>query len=287
MNNIVCITSPTSVGCTFVDWSIHFLSGKNKFYSVKDSAWIPVSNNPIDKINAHGHKKNHPSGHDRSWEYVRNLETVSNSELLSFYPIPLFADYTAKVLGIKSLAPGLLEEITNYQKTDYTNMIDSFIAHGIKVVYMNINKHNVLYTQAPRSLDRLFFADNIPKNFTELKSHTQQLFFADSVEYWKRANLTDVWDLREREALCIRPFGTQESMVDVEINFTKPYLYIDSESMWYNGKNTIRKIMKFLKLSLIIFQINVKVQFGINLKIKVLSCCYFIILFRLTFFFLT
>ena len=247
MNNLVCVTSPTSVGCTFVDWSIHFLSGQKKFYSVKNSDWIPLSKDPIAEINAHGHKKNHPSGYDLSWEYVRHLETISNSKLLSFYPFPLHADLAAKKLGIKILTPELLIKITNYQKIDYASMINSFMDSGIKVVYLNINKRNILYTKIARSLDRFYFSEQIPRDLAELNDHVQQLFFADSINQWKKDNLTSIWDCREREALCARPFDST-SIENLEIDFTKSHFYAESESIWYNGKTTIEQIMKFLNI---------------------------------------
>ena len=57
MNKLICCTSNRSVGCTFLDWSIHFLSGQNKFFNVDQRAWIDLAKNPLDTLNAHGHKK--------------------------------------------------------------------------------------------------------------------------------------------------------------------------------------------------------------------------------------
>ena len=59
---IFATTSPKSVGCTFVDWSVHYLSGKNTFFSVRHNQWLPLIENPLTTDNAHHHKKNHPSG---------------------------------------------------------------------------------------------------------------------------------------------------------------------------------------------------------------------------------
>ena len=248
MNNIVCVASTVSVGCSFVDWSIHFLSGKNKFYSIKNSDWVPLTLDPITKTNAHGHNKNHPAGYNSAWEYIKKLKHVSDSELLSFYPHPLHADVVAKILGIEILNTETATKIQNYQKIEYATTINSFIESGIKVVYMNTNKHNILYTQVARSLDRLYFAAKPAKDFAELKDHAHQLFFADAIESWKKDDLTNIWDCREREALCVRPFDTDLIMEDIEINFTKSHLYVEAEAMWYSGKNTIKKIMKFLNI---------------------------------------
>jgi hypothetical protein len=251
MNNIVCVTSPISVGCTFLDWSIHFLSGKNKFYSTKDSAWIPLSTNPILKTNAHGHKKNHPLGYDHVHQCVNQLATVSKFELLSFYPGPSVADEVGKKLGIfDNLDTTKQKQIQQYQQNEYAKMINSFIESNIKVVYLSINKHNILYKIQPRLFNRLYFSDKLTDSPKELSDNIDQLFFADSIKQWEQRGLTDVWDYRERVALCTRPFDTECLMADLEINRSQPYCHIDAQSLWYNGKHTIKKIMKFLNINI-------------------------------------
>ena len=87
MNQIACITSTSSLGATFVDWSIHYLSGKDKYFSTVDQQWVPLTFDPLIQSNAHKHKKNHPSG----WQDTKiSIETLKKqSEFVSFYPYPL------------------------------------------------------------------------------------------------------------------------------------------------------------------------------------------------------
>ena len=251
MNNIVCVTSPVSAGCSFLDWSIHFLAGKNKFYSTKMSEWIPLSTDPILKINAHGHKKNHPSGHDAAWKCVDQLTAVSDTELLSFYPFQLHADVAGKELNIfDNLNVEKQKQIQQYQQDDYVKMINSFINADIKVVYVSVNKRNVLYNTQCRSLYRLYFLDQPADSFDDWADHLDQLFFADSINSWEQNKLTNVWDRRERAALCARPFNTGRLMEDLEINRYARHCYVNAESLWYNGKNTIKKIMNFLNVDI-------------------------------------
>ena len=251
MNNIVCVTSPVSVGCSFIDWSIHFLSGKSKFYSVKNSAWIPVTDNPLLETTAHGHKKNHPAGHDMSWSYINQLSTISKNVLVSVYPHPLPANIAAQKIGIAGdLTPEKHKQLKKYQQDDYAKIINSFLDANINVVYVSLGKKNILYTKECRALGRLYFKDQTPKSFEEANEHLDQLFFADSINYWQQHKLTNIWDLRERLALCHRPFNTDILMEELEITRTNRYLEINAESMWYNGKNTIKKIMKFLNIDI-------------------------------------
>lgn len=251
MNNIVCVTSPVSAGCSFLDWSIHFLSGKNKFYSTKNSEWIPLSTDPVLKINAHGHKKNHPSGYNSAWKCADQLTAISDTELLSFYPVPLHADVAGKELNIfDNLNSEKQKQIQQYQQLDYEKMLNSFIEAGIKVVYVSVNKHSVLYTTQCRSLDRMYFLNKPADSLLELTDNLDQLFFADSIDHWKQNGLTDVWDRRERAALCARPFDTGLLMEDLAINRHSQYYHVDAQSLWYNGKNTIKKIMAFLNITI-------------------------------------
>ena len=251
MNNIVCVTSPVSVGCTFLDWSIHFLSGKNKFYSTKNLEWIPLSTDPVLKTNAHGHKKNHPDGYNSAWQCVNQLSAVSKTELLSFYPVPLYAVIAGKDLNIlDTLDSDKQKQIQQYQQADYAKMINSFIKSDIKVVYVSLNKHHILYTNQPRQLDRIHFSNKSANSLSDWHNHIDQLFFSNSVKQWEQLGLTSVWDRRERLALCNRPFDPGELMEDLEIDRSAEYCYIDAQSLWYNGKNTVKKIMEFLNVTI-------------------------------------
>jgi len=251
MNNIVCVTSATSLGCTFLDWSIHFLSGKNKFYSTKHSDWIPLSADPILDMNAHGHKKNHPLGHDLAWECFNQLTAVSSTELLSFYPGMVLSTVAGKKLNIvDQLDDTKQKQLFQYQQDDYAKMINSFIDVGVKVVYVSVGKHHVLYAKQCRVLDMLYFTTQPAGSVREAVDHVDQLFFADNIKRWEQMGLTDIWDRRERAALCTRPFDPNWGMDDLKINRCARHCQVNAESLWYNGKHTIKKIMKFLNIAI-------------------------------------
>ena len=68
---IIATSSIHSVGATFMDWSILFLSGQKEYYYQPTRQFINVTTNPLENLynqrgpaeelkNAHGHKKNHP-----------------------------------------------------------------------------------------------------------------------------------------------------------------------------------------------------------------------------------
>jgi hypothetical protein len=248
MKKIICTSSLHSVGATFVNWSIHFLSGHDQFYSVKNQAWIPVVSNPVSKINAHGHDKNHPSGLAGTQSYVEQFRRTPG-DLFSFYPFPMHADVACQQLGHgipEQLDPKLTQQIQSYRCKDWTNMINYCLEQDLKVIYVELAQQNLLYSQAIRSLGSMFSTPRRAQTAQETTTHVVDLFFQNDYKTWQRQGLDNVWDQREFLALCCRPFDN--SYQNWQFDRTRPHLWIGSESMWYNGLETIQRIMDFCEL---------------------------------------
>ena len=107
--SVFCITSQKSIGCTFFDWSMYFLSGQENFYNVKKQQWIDIVPNPVQEINAHGHSKNHPSGSTVTNDYINQLLAKSQDCLYSVYPSMLNQYTIAAKLNIPIESVGLPE----------------------------------------------------------------------------------------------------------------------------------------------------------------------------------
>jgi len=84
---IVAFTSPHSGGATFLDWSWHWLKGNKKFWN-HEIGWIPLIDNPLGNINAHGHKKNHPGDIESWWRFLdlAQNQMLSPKTDVTFYP---------------------------------------------------------------------------------------------------------------------------------------------------------------------------------------------------------
>jgi len=58
-DRIYCVSSALSMGCTFLDWSLLYLSGQQQFFNVKEFSFVAVNDNPLlldnSTPNAHGH----------------------------------------------------------------------------------------------------------------------------------------------------------------------------------------------------------------------------------------
>lgn len=244
------VSSYHSVGCSFLDWSIHYLSGKKDFYSIKTRSWGPLSLDPVSKLNAHGHKKNHPRGLDRTKECVKLLKNISG--ITSCYPTPLTINECADKLGIEinsNTSQQDFEKIFSKQKQDFVDTINYIADQSNGLIYVDTAPESVLYLIESRAREgtvakppdghTLYSLEHIKKDY-------QELFFKKSIDTWSSHKLTTKWDERERLALCSRPFEFDS----VDIALKSPHLKIDSRSLWVNGENVVKKSLVHLELEL-------------------------------------
>jgi hypothetical protein len=155
MNKKICITSTKSVGCTFLDWSIHFLSGQDNFYNVNSEAWLPVSSDPITVSNAHGHSKNHPHGQKECKIFFDKFDTLDPNRFYSAYPIRLHTDTAASELKINlDNFSNEYDNIVNYIMNDYNQMLETCYQQNAKLIFVATNPTAPFYFLNVRSLDR-------------------------------------------------------------------------------------------------------------------------------------
>lgn len=246
MKNIIVVTSDLSVGATFVDWSLHFLSGQNNFYNFKQSNVIPLSHNPVTELNAHGHLKNHPSGFLRTRQQIEKFLSVPG-DFFTVYPCKLHADLISNT--ISTLSADEWQELVTKQYAD-TNLIFKYCYDNlIKLIYINLDPSVNLYSINCRSLDRMPFENRKATSAAEMKDSVDRTFFSDNISKWSELGLTNIWDIRERLALCSRPLEATNLRND-SFDFSGNHLWIDSRALWYDGKNTIKKILDYANLTL-------------------------------------
>lgn len=248
MNTIFCVTSTDSVGCTFLDWSIHYLSGSTKFYNA-ESGWSELVTTPIGTANAHAHPKNHPNGLDLTVEVISKLSAVKQGDLTSFYPIPLNEESVAKKINLPINQPADFydDKISKYQQQDYADIWQKLAINRIPIVYIKLTS-DCLYTQSVRQFDRnIPHRADQPQTTKEIQDAFLNTFFNDSQVHWNNLGLTDVWDHREFIALNIQPYYYND--LDKYVDFTQPHYYVDARELWYNGKNTLINIMQYLSLT--------------------------------------
>lgn len=250
MKHIFSITSRHSVGCTFLDWSVHFLSGQNDFYNVKQQQFIQLSENPILQINAHAHKKNHPEGLTHTIKMHEQLCLLPATRFYSMYPITYHLETILNLLNLN---------ITDYKKevketvrlsvdNDFKSIIDFNLLQGNKVVYVNVDPNFSMYINQFRTIDKfLLQAEKLtrPSSIDDIINEHNFIFFNDSEKIWNERNLTDIWDKREKDALNLNI----DEYVPFKLNYDhSSLLYLNSIELWCFGERTIKKVMKFLNL---------------------------------------
>ena len=250
MNNVFCVTSYNSVGCTFIDWSVYFLSNQSHHYNVKSNRWLPVSQNPLTELNAHGHDKNHPHGHGTTKSFIEHIETLTSDRLHSIYPWALMLGTAAEYLNLppESITnTDAVKRITQFKKDDYNEILNLCSAKQIKTVFVQSDSRSILYFQKRRVLTHLLLDYKTPATSEQqLNDEFQAVFFNKSLLDWQDNGLTEIWDVRERLALDTRPFD--QDLINFVPDLQHPYLWINSFDLWTRTPDVLEKIMKFLEL---------------------------------------
>ena len=248
MNNVICVTSANSIGCTFLDWSIHFLSGQQDFYHCKSQSLIPLSQNPIKQLNAHGHKKNHPAGLDSTARMHQHLLSLPQARFYSMYPImPLDTAINRSGYSLEQYAQTeIQQQIADECLAEFCNIINYLLDNDSPVIVIEQNAKLQVYTSMIRQLDRRLMQDKPVETYQQLMNEQNSIYFQSSVDTWQDLGLTNIWDQRERDALNIRPFNKSNFVC----NFNRPICRIDSLELWGFGPQVVHKVMNFLQLGI-------------------------------------
>ena len=240
---IFCVSSYTALGCTFLDWSIHFLSGQDKFFNIVDGI-LPISNNPIQETNAHAHLKNHPLGSAETLKVIQALNK-SDLELNSFYPCNM--SVLAVLENLSDIDLTLVgknyERIKKYQVDDYIKSLKYCTDQHIPIIYIKMNT-DLAYNMSVRSFDTRFLSDTKLESVDQSYTDLIDIFFKENFMHWSANNEFNLWDFREFLALNLRPYDTS----DVDLNFN--HFYLDVRDLWFNLEYNIIEIFKFLDLSI-------------------------------------
>ncbi len=239
MTQMYAVTSTRSVGATFLDWSIHWLTGADQFYNI-ERGWIKLSDSPLRaNINSHGHQKNHPCGVDQCNEAVSLLKKVNR--LVSLFPVYLHTEYVLSDLKIdKKDYASNKHLVEDAQKKDYSTIWNLLQEQKIPIVYLNFS--DPLYLSVPRNLE-VGMVD-VAKSYNaklDWFSEFFSIFFNNTI-----SSLTPS-EYREIIALNIRPFDHCE--LDQLVDFSKPHLYINAEHLMYDGLACVTKCIKFIGLT--------------------------------------
>jgi hypothetical protein len=257
MNNKVAIISGQSVGGTFLDWSIHWLSGADKFYNC-DLGWIDLVDDPIMTLNAHGlsahgHQKNHPGGFKRTVKVINQLAQIDTNLILSLYStIPGISIYLKESnIDAKDISAHS-NDILEFQKNDFSKMWDLCYDRGYKLIYLKST--DTVALQNIRVLTPI--TDHSKKDYNSVDEYRQaflNLFFNKDLVSWEgQLNMTNIWDRREFIALNVRPFVASDLPnywnFDESTNFRLPHYYLNANDFYVDGKRVLLEILDYLEV---------------------------------------
>ena len=210
---IVAFTGLSGTGCTFAEWSLHFLSGQNNYYNIESAQLIPLSNNPVGRHNAHGHKKNHPIGLAAGKHAIEQLTPLKTA---------LSSVYNA---GNSQLTmQELQQELANVWQYNHSQ--------GVQQVYIRADKKFNLRNLTSRA---------VAFDATDEQVQTK------TKAYYGEYSAVNSWDLREHMALDLRPF-IKESPMDL-LDLTVPHHCIDTRELLYHGEEAMHSLLVRLELA--------------------------------------
>jgi hypothetical protein len=256
MKHIVSTVCQGTVGGTFVDWSIHFLAGKQDYFSGSKKQLIPLINNPVSGINAHGHLKNHPWGVQATEDFFNTVVADSTTNLYSCYPIRLPYQIVAKRLNlnIHNLSEKeIYSKILKFSVDETTELTKLCFQQSTHVVHLDDRYQSLeLLSFFSRQLEYRYTDLSKPNNEQELFDEQDQLWNRRSADHWNNTGLSEIWDKRERLALDIRPIGKigVDFVVDafVESDLTKEHLRIGVRDLWCRGEQLFVELMDYINL---------------------------------------
>jgi hypothetical protein len=251
MNNTICLAANNTVGCTFLEWSIHFLSGQSEYYKIKEREWIPLVSNPLSNNtvkNAHNHNKNHPSGYNETKNLIDCIP--SNNRLYSFYSYPASFNKICQqqLVDVGKLTDQkIFNSIRKHRQSDFEDMIQYCLQQEIPVVYVYTDPKVIGYFWDRRSIHRMAFSDDFATQADDYNVENQKIFFQKTAEQWEKLNLTNVWDLRERMALDIRPYNADDCWM---LGFDHPFTWINCQELWHSTEDVLITLMNQFNLSI-------------------------------------
>lgn len=220
---IYCVTSFSGVGCTFLDWSILFLSGQDQYYNYK-LGLLPLSDDPLKNNNAHGHLKNHPKTLVDFNECIDALNSNTDIPMRSFYPYVCPIQHPTRELMFSTYG-------------EYWDICNS---KNIPIIFVDLN----------RDYEFLDFnrSDAKPTDI-ELLHHDLNTFFNmdEKNNAWNNSLYNNAWDFREFLALGAR---NHLKIAEFPWLLKKEHMYVNAYDLWFSGISLMVKIFDYLSLKI-------------------------------------
>lgn len=241
MTPVICVTGTHHVGISFLDWSLHWLSGNHEVFHWQQG-WQPLAHNPMTAVNAHGHARNHVSGLLTTQQTIHTLSKTP-AGFHTIYPVNSSVDNIAIQLGYDHSVrhdPEQWQKLLDLCDQEYAEIWKYCSDSHCECVFVATQPDNQVYHA--QSLDR---AQHAIKFHTEAVSDTflkiHEVFFES-----KLSDTLTTWDRRELLALNlqldIKKLGHEY------LDFGIPHTWINCREIWYHGCELLPRLMRDLDL---------------------------------------
>lgn len=217
--SIIAIVTDGGSGGTFLNWSLHFLSGHTEYFYTETNSWIDIVDNPLTSKNSHGFI---PNQLNRIKNYSTN--TLNN-----------------QISTLQKKHTETFHSLYFHETEDPTldnAAIDTINKLNTKTILLR-SYHYPLYHEKYTSRGYTALSDD--GAFDEFCNR----YFKDSLEIFQGANLTNIWDKREFIALNFDTFRPRNTIRDPEC-----YYYLDALELWTNFDTSIKQLFDYLNINL-------------------------------------
>lgn len=246
------VDSNGSIGCTFLEWSIHWLNGQQSYYFWGENKPIELVSDPFTGINAHKHSKNHPTGAEETKKCVEIITNQTNNKLVSCYSCDMRYDYCSEYTKTPNTDENryILDSFIN---EDRQHRIDFLRSSGFKLIHIFLPHRLSVYSDLPvRSLGVKTLTGvkiySSPEYYIEDHLNT---YFSESKNKYTSFKL---WDFRELIALTLASKVQETDRFRKSNQYKKtllnsfPNKIIIAEDFWCETEERIIEIMNFLEL---------------------------------------
>lgn len=232
---IFCVaTDPSQLGGTFLTWSLHFLSGHEKYFFSKTNQWLDVTHDPLTNRNAHGFDAN---------MLIFSENSTTPAEALD---------------RIKQTVEMLLNTRTNTFHTTYyhssteellnTTVPEYMKDRAEKQILVSGTKYPLYHCKYKTRSPNIFSIDNVPTvvyDPDKIYELFVEMYFKESNKIWQDLQMNNVWDKREFIALN---FKTRDISKKIDLDYD--YYSIDSMDLWCNFDFGLVDLFDYLELSI-------------------------------------
>lgn len=221
---MIHILTDLHVGGTFLTWSLHYLAGHKTYFSVEKNVWLELTDNPLNKQNAHNFIPNQPNRIFNCTEqqfdsFIKDLENTPTNQFHTLYFHQFYSNTTLAAI--------------NYSNT-----------HAEKLIIVDSSDHPLYHCSYRKRSAMPVGINAVIKGDQEIQNFIIETYFKDSKKIWDQCNLNEVWDQREFLALNLKPF--EYNSIYKQVDKSKNHYIIKSSELWTSFDFTVTTLFEYL-----------------------------------------